>query len=330
MYHRALVKVLAAHKKHALARGTLACAGDVATLNVTRGCAARCVFCYARCYSGAPEPGTLVVYRDLPAQLRHELDNPRRKSPRPRYVLFASASDAFLGGQHVLHTTRACLDILLRRNIGVSLSTRGLIPDDVVELLGRHHDIVRVTIPIASLSEQYTSSWEPGTATPRERLFMIQRLREVGVEPAVHISPLIPFVNDGNDDLRALLSALVALGVDQAQASFVHLRPGVAEQIEAEAPAGSRRLVLGVFPALASGQPVRFAHIDPQQALSSLRRLQRIAREQGARVSACRCHNPGLPAANCLIEPPSLPEPIAPEPEPSSEQTLLFGEDGDS
>lgn len=278
--------------------------GDVATLNVSRGCAGACVFCYARCYSSAPERDTLLLYRELPGQLRRELDSRRRRSPLPGYVVLASAGDPFLGGPPVVEVTRACIEVLLRRDIGVSLSTRGDIPDDIIELLARHAERVQISVPLASTSASYTETWEPGTALPGERLFLVQRLQSAGLEPTMHIEPLIPFVNDDAEQLRDVVSAIVGLGMKTAMLRLLQLRRGVAEQLRREAPAQLLRMVLGCFPSQQdTGRPAEFDHVAPRQAMSILRRAQRIGREHGLRIQACRCHNPGLPAGRCQIEP---------------------------
>ncbi len=304
------MRVLSATKRHPLSRGWIACVGDVATLNVTRGCAGACVFCYARCYSNAPERDTLLLYRDLPGQLRRELDSRRRRSPLPGYVVLGSAGDPFLGGGQTVAISRACIEVLLRRGIGVSLSTRGDIPDDVIQLMARHADRVQITVPLASTSASYTEAWEPGTALPGERLFLVQRLQAAGLEPTMHLEPLIPFVNDDSEQLRDVVSALVGLGLKTAMLRLLQLRRGVAEQLRREAPSDLLRMVLGCFPSQQDrGRPAEFDHVAPRQALSILRRTQRIGREHGLRIQACRCHNPGLPAGRCQIEPRD-PQPL--------------------
>jgi DNA repair photolyase len=313
------LRILGATKKHPLSRGTIGCVGEVETLNVSRGCGASCAFCYARCYPGAPDPGTVLLYQDLPAMLRVDLDNPRRKRPPPRFVALATACDAFVGGEALIAVSRACLEILLHRGIGVSFSTRGTIPDDILQLLADHRPLVQISIPLVSLDDDYTRGWEAGSALPSQRLFQIQRLQQAELGPTIRVEPLIPFVNDRTEDLHRLMSAIAGLGIDRAYTSLLHLRPGVADQIFDQAPRGARRLVLGCFPTLQSGRPSSFDYVEPQQALAGLRRVQRIGREHQVRVSACRCQSPGLPAARCPVVPQDLPERSS-----SGEQRELF------
>lgn len=300
------MRILSATKKHVFSKGQIGCVGTVATLNITRGCAGGCVFCYARSFVGAPDPGTVLLYSDLAQQLRHELDSPRRKRPLPLFTVWASACDPFLGGPQILAVSRECMEILLDRGIGISLSTRGIIPGDLIALLGRHSRHVQITIPLPSLSEAYSRVWEPATALPRERLFLIQRLMDVGVVPAVRLDPLIPLVNDLSDQVGPVFSAIAGLGIGHAQASFLHLRSGVAQLIAAEGPPEARRIVLGSFPSYSQGVDARFDHLPIRQAAASLKRVQSVAKEFGVRLSLCRCQNPGLPAGTCPIEPLEL------------------------
>lgn len=298
------MQILVGDKKHGCTRGRLPCLGDVATVNVTRGCAGACLYCYARCYTGAPAAGTLLLYPNLPALLRHELDSGRRRRALPDFVLFCSAGDPFLGGPEVLELSRACLELLLRRDIGVSLTTRGVVPDEILALLQRHRQRVRIAVALASTDEAYTQRWEPGTAPPQQRLLLLQRLLAADLAPQVHIEPLIPFVNDGSEPLRELLSSLAGLGVQRAMLSLLQLRPGVAEQLTREAPHELQRLILGCFPTWQQpGRHADYDHLAQRQALGIVQRVQRLAAEHGIALTVCRCHNPGLPNGPCELTP---------------------------
>lgn len=310
------MKILTATKKHAISKGQVGCVGEVQTVNIARGCAGSCIFCYARCYTGAPEPGTVLLYSDLPRSLRYELDAERRKAAIPPYVLFSTATDGFLGGPSIMQVTHAALEVLLNRRISISFSTRGTIPDETIALLSQHAPYIRITIPLVSMSEEYTQTWEPGTSLPQQRLFLIQRLLKAGIRPRLRLEPLIPFINDHTDQIHQVLSAIAGIGLTDATLSYFHLRPGVQEQIQSEAPASLRRLILGGFTIPAESN-AWFHHLPLKQRLAGLRRIQRIGREHGIKISACHCQNPGLPAAvRCPIIPPEMP--------PAHQQISIF------
>lgn len=299
------MKVYSASRKQPLSRGQIACLGPVVTVNVARGCAGECAFCYARCIPRGPERDTMWVYSDLPTQLRRDLDQRARRGTLPGYVVFSTASDPFLGDAHLRETARACIEVLIRRDVGISLSTRGAVPPEVIQLFAQRPERVNVTVPLASMSMDYTSIWEPGTAPPEQRLFAVQKLREAGVRAELRFEPVIPFVNDDNATLDALFSEVASTGQRRLMLRLVQLWPGVADQLRREAPPELVRLVLGCFPSLQeTGKAADFDHVAPRQALATLRRAQRVARDHGIRLQACRCHNPGLPAGRCVVAPP--------------------------
>ena len=71
---------------------SLACLADVATINLTLGCAHACRYCYARGYSTYPGDGRVVLYSNTLDKLRQEL---ARKRKRPQTVYFSPSCDLF-------------------------------------------------------------------------------------------------------------------------------------------------------------------------------------------------------------------------------------------
>lgn len=299
------MEILRIEKQTALYRGHYPCVGDLHTLNITKGCAGGCVFCYARNIPNV-ETDTVSLYTNLPYLLRTSLES--KRSTPPTYVVLSTSSDAFLGGEQVLRVTRPCLEILVNRGIGITFSTRGEVPDDVIDLLRHHAPHVRVFIPLASMDDEYTSTWEPGTASPRRRLFLAQRLLRAGIEPQIRMDPVIPYVNDQTDQVREVISAVDSLGLQRMTVSFMHLRPGLQQQVEREAPALARRMVLGSYPWL-SQRPNHWHHLPHSQRAASLERIQRLAAERHIDVNVCYCNNRDLSNARCALLPPQKPVP---------------------
>ena len=291
-------------KQAALRHGTYPCVGQLHTLNITRGCAGGCVFCYAR---ETDDEGQVVgLDPSLPYLLRTRLES--KELEPPRYVALSTSSDAFLGGEQVLRVARQCLEILVNRGIGIILSTRGEMPDDVIGLLSSHAPFVRVHLPLASMDDDYTATWEPGTAPPRRRLFLAQRLLRAGITPQIRMDPVIPYVNDESEQVRELISAVDSLGLQRFSVSFMHLRPGLHLQLEREAPALAKRMVLGSYPWL-SRRPDSWHHLPLSQRSASLARIQNLAAERRLELNVCHCNNRDLSRASCALLPPQKPVP---------------------
>jgi DNA repair photolyase len=89
-----------------------------ATINITQGCAHRCIYCYARGYRNYPGDDHVLLYGNLLDKLRWELSH---KRCLPETVYFSSSSDAFGPYRAVQRTTYEAMKILLEQGIAISL-----------------------------------------------------------------------------------------------------------------------------------------------------------------------------------------------------------------
>ena len=117
--------ILAQRKSAVLAPSSLACLADVATINLTLGCAHSCLYCYARGYSTYPGDGRVVLYNNTLEKLRQELS---RKRKRPHAIYFSPSCDLFQPVPQVLELGYQVLGYLLQEGIGVSFLSKGVIP----------------------------------------------------------------------------------------------------------------------------------------------------------------------------------------------------------
>ena len=106
-------------KSKVLKKAQFGCLRHVYALNITKGCEFQGVYCYARGYPEAPEPGIVYLYRNIPEKLAREIDNPRRRTVID-HVLFNTASDSFQSHPAILDITYQSMEVLLKRKIRVS------------------------------------------------------------------------------------------------------------------------------------------------------------------------------------------------------------------
>ena len=273
------------------------CMQGVLALNVTRGCAHACAYCYCRAYPEAPPPGQLPVYENLPAQLEAELARMRRL---PRAVSLCTASDPFQPFPAVLKVTYRAAELLLERGITVTFLTKGWIPDEFVGLFARYREMVRARIGLLSLDPRYHRLFEPGTAFPESRLENIRRLREAGVTVGVRHDPVIPRVTDRPEELDRLLGTLAGEGITQLDVGYLYIRPRIARLLEDELPAAISRPLLrqfkgGPLAAVAASAATQLLPADLR--VRSFFKLRMAAREHGITPILCRCKNPDLDGA---------------------------------
>ena len=79
-------------KSAVLTPSSLACLANIATINLTAGCAHRCIYYYTQGYTTLPRDGTVHLYGNTAVKLAEEL---RRKRQLSRAVYFSPSSDLF-------------------------------------------------------------------------------------------------------------------------------------------------------------------------------------------------------------------------------------------
>src|SRR4030042_1188998 len=151
------------------------CLKGIPTLNITNGCIVQCTYCYARGYSQAPKEGEVYLYVNLPNLLEEELS---RKKVIPQWVILNTSSDCFQAHPNILRVTLEVIRILLDHGIGISFLTKGVIPQQCLELFRRAPEKILGQIGLVSLSNRYWKGYEPNTPSPEKRMENIQRLKQ--------------------------------------------------------------------------------------------------------------------------------------------------------
>lgn len=293
----------------ALTPSKLPCLGKTPTVNVTEGCAHGCCYCYARGYSQYPGQGRVVVYENLPDQIRNEL---RHKRTKPRRVYFSPSCDPFQPVPEVLAITLQAMTILLERNIEVAFLTKGAIPATFLDLFERHRSRVIARIGLTTLDAHIAGALEPRAATPARRLQNIDDLAATGIHCTARLDPLIPELTDRPESLETLLGALASRGVAHIAASYLFLRPAFAEPVLAalKTVAARKEVVDGwLWRKMTAG-------VGGAQMLDAADRRQRFvrlitqAKAHGIETHVCACKNPDIAfAEDCHIAGNLAPSP---------------------
>jgi len=277
---------------------TLVCLAGEPVINVTRGCAHRCVYCYARAYPEYPGDDRVQLYVNLAEKVADEL---ARKRHKPGRVHFSSSSDGFGPYAEVQRQTHRVMRVLLRRGIRVSFLTKGYIRRPFYRLFREYRGLIRATIGLVSVDDGIARLLEPGAAPPRKRLRNLRRLCRMGISTSVRIDPMVPELTDSARELRRLLAAVSRCGVRRVSASYLFLRPAIRRRLACELrPDYLRDRILDCY----QGGPRIVHRANPDgcgiTALPAWRRergfdrLRALAQPFGITVSICGCKNTDL------------------------------------
>ncbi len=314
-----MVAVIKAKRRSSvLTPSSLACLSVMPTINLTAGCLHDCVYCYIRGYRNYPGESRIVLYENMLEKLRTEL---RKRQTRPHAVYFSPSSDLFQPAPEVLELSHAVLKFLFSQGIGVAFLTKGHIPDDTIQLLIDHAELVRAQIGLITLDERISRAFEPHAASPRRRLQQLGALIAGGVLAEARLDPVLPTLTDRPYALDQHFAILAQVGVKRAAAGVLFLRPAIRQSLERNL--ADREMLLPLLGAYREEEQAVMRGAEfPIQNLSSERRREILARLQGAaeahgiELSVCACKNADIARGSCNIagtwarRPPSAVQPL--------------------
>ena len=205
------------------------------SLNPYMGCVHQCTFCYVRAFERrADRPsddryGTSIrVKINVAEVLRRELARP---SWAHEQVVVGAATDPYQPAEGRYRLTRSCIEALADAHNPFSIITRGplILRDlDVLQEASRRAS-VGVTFSVPTLDERIWRTTEPGTAPPRQRLRVLKRLVDGGINASVGMAPILPGISDKPESLREVVRAAREAGATGVWANVLNLRPGTRE-----------------------------------------------------------------------------------------------------
>lgn len=287
-----------------LSSSELPCLSDVATVNVTRGCAHGCLYCYTRGYSNYPGEGRVVVYSNLAEKIESELA--RKRKPVAK-VYFCPSCDPFQPLEPVLDATHGVMKLLLKRGISVAFLTKGAIPERFLKLFAPSRHLVHAQIGMTTLDERVSTAVEPNVAPPEIRVRNLERLVQAGIRTMVRLDPLIPTLTDTDASLSPLLDRVARAGARVIALNYLFLRSAL-----------RGRLLLGLRDVMASEAELRdlfsrgtdLAMYQGRHRIRALpadyrkanyTRITSLAASHGLRTHLCGCKNPDLTSERCQI-----------------------------
>lgn len=206
------------------------------TINVYRGCAHACTYCFARPthgylgLDGWREFETRIVVKiNVAERLRAELAAP---SWRGEPIAMGTNTDPYQPAEGRYRLTRRVIEVLAEAGNPFSILTKSPMILRDIDLLQRavaRGVDVRVALSVATVDREVWRLTEPGTASPQRRLDAVTRLNRAGIRCGVMLAPILPGLSDDDERLDAAVEGAVRAGATSITPIHLHLRPGVRE-----------------------------------------------------------------------------------------------------
>ena len=188
-------------------------------MNLYRGCQHRCVYCDSRsaCYGIDGFDREVLVKKNAVALLERELRGKRRKG----VVGTGSMNDPYQPVEGERGLVRAALQLLPRYGFGVHVITKSdLVLRDVDLLRQARRTRVIVSMTITTMDDRLASKIEPVAPPPSRRIAALRRLAQEGIETRVTLMPVLPFLEDNEENLGGVIEAAEQAGVSTIVAAF--------------------------------------------------------------------------------------------------------------
>ncbi|MBS7369082.1 MAG: radical SAM protein [Oscillospiraceae bacterium] len=174
-------------------------------MNIYRGCSHGCIYCDSRsaCYGFTHDFEDIEVKQNAPELLERAL-----KSKRKRCVIgTGSMCDPYMHIEKTLCLSRQCLEIIDRHGFGVSLLTKSDLVLRDIDLLksinAKAKAVVQMTITTAD--DELCRKLEPNVCPSSRRFEVLCEMRDNGIPTVLWLCPLLPFINDTEENLRGVL-----------------------------------------------------------------------------------------------------------------------------
>lgn len=180
-------------------------------MNIYRGCTHGCIYCDSRsdCYRNKSFD-TIKVKEDALRVIRDDL----RRKVKLGVVGTGAMSDPYNPLEQTLQLTGKALELINAFGFGVAIDTKSaLVTRDISvlqDIKERSPVIVKMTITTAG--DALCNKLEPHVSSSSERFAALKTLSDGGIYCGVLMMPILPFINDTEENIRGILNQAKASG----------------------------------------------------------------------------------------------------------------------
>lgn len=182
-------------------------------MNIYRGCLHGCIYCDSRskCYGFTHEFEDIEVKQNAPELLEKALRSKRKKC----MIGTGAMCDPYMPIEEETRLMRRCLEIIDRYEFGVAIQTKSsrILRDiDLLKSINSKAKTV-VQMTLTTYDEKMCRILEPNVSATKERFETLMECRKAGIPTVVWMSPILPFINDTEENIRGVLDYCVQAGV---------------------------------------------------------------------------------------------------------------------
>lgn len=181
-------------------------------MNLYRGCTHGCIYCDSRSdvYNMNHRFEDIEVKQNALELLKKELI--RRK---PAMVGTGAMTDPYVPLEGRLEYLRKSLELIYRYGFGFTCITKSdLILRDldlICKINEKSKAVVQITLTTAS--DDLCRIVEPNVCPTSRRVEVLEKLKEKGIPTVVWLCPILPYINDTEENINSILDSCIETGV---------------------------------------------------------------------------------------------------------------------
>lgn len=174
-------------------------------MNIYRGCTHGCIYCdsRSRCYQMDFPFEDVEVKSNAVELLEKALQSKRKKC----MIGTGAMTDPYMHCEEKLHNMRRCLELIEHYGFGAAVQTKSdrILRDlDLLKKINEKTKAV-VQVTLTTYDEKLCKIIEPNVCTTKRRAEVLDVMRDNGIPTIVWLSPILPYINDTEENLRGLL-----------------------------------------------------------------------------------------------------------------------------
>ena len=174
-------------------------------MNLYRGCSHGCIYCDSRsnCYHMEHAFEDIEVKENAIELLKDALTRKRKKC----MIGTGSMTDPYIPLEMKLGNVRKALELVYEYGFGFTVITKSnrILRDlDLLQKMNERTKCV-VQMTLTTCDEDLCRKIEPNVSTTEERFEVLKTLRDCGIPTVVWLSPVLPFINDTEENISGIL-----------------------------------------------------------------------------------------------------------------------------
>lgn len=174
-------------------------------MNLYRGCTHGCIYCDSRsdCYQMNHEFEDIEVKRNAVQILEQQL----RRKRQSCMIGTGAMTDPYLHLEEQLLLTRQCLELIDKYGFGLAIQTKSakILRDlDILKSINEKSKCV-VQMTLTTADDHLCRIIEPNVSATSERVNVLNIMCDEGIPTVVWLSPILPFINDTEENLLKIL-----------------------------------------------------------------------------------------------------------------------------